>query len=710
MTATAGGQAHPSRARTLPFSLTVFAGAFLLFQVQPLLGRYVLPWFGGSPSVWTTCMLFFQVVLLAGYAYAHGVAAWATPRRQAEAHGVLLLAAVATLPIVPSATWQPDPTGSPTLRVLLLLLATVGLPAFVLSATAPLVQKWRAQVAPSRPAYRLYALSNVGSLLALLSYPVVFEPAWSRPQQAWAWSAGFVAFALLAGWCAWEMAHAGHADGAAGAAQGVASAGDEPAPRPPLAHVLLWIALTACASALLLAVTNAVCYDLAAIPLFWVIPLALYLLSFVVAFDSPRRYRRAVYVSLLAVSVVAACRLAGTGNAPLMRQLPVYLGMLLVGCLVCHGETYRLRPHPRYLTGFYLAIALGGALGGASVALVAPVVFTSYAELFWAMGATCAVAWLALGPDANQPGRPAWQVRFWRAGGLGVAVLAAVIAQAARGAADDGVPVAATRSFYGALAVRDFGAGDTRYRELRHGSIVHGLQIQGQDHSRVPTAYYGEDSGVGWAVSTLPIERPRRVGVVGLGAGTVAAYGRSGDVYRFYELSPDVARIAQEHFSFLRESLATVEVVLGDARLSLEREDPQAYDLIVLDAFSGDAIPVHLLTREAFELYRRHLRPGGVIAAHVSNRFVDLRPVVVAAAHHLGLTAVVAVDGNESGEWWNRTSTWVLMGGSGERAGGGDPVGEPGAWPLGPAPGLPPMPAERLWTDDRSSVFGILKW
>ncbi|NJD19826.1 MAG: ferrichrome ABC transporter permease, partial [Gemmatimonadetes bacterium] len=389
-------------ASTLPFALTVFSGAFLLFQVQPLLGRYVLPWFGGSPSVWTTCVLFFQVVLLGGYAYAHGLAAWARPLRQAQVHGVLLLVAAVTLPIVPSDAWRPGPDQSPTLRVLLLLLFTVGLPAFVLAATGPLVQKWHARVAPTRAPYRLYSLSNAGSLLALLSYPVLFEPAWTRPQQAWAWSGGFVLFAVAAGWSAWSMTR-----GEAGVDQSFPP-DDAGAPRPPLSHVLLWIALTACASALLLAVTNAVCYDLAAIPLFWVVPLALYLLSFVVAFDAPRRYRRPVYVSLLVVSVVAACRLAGTGNAPLLPQLPVYLGMLLVGCLVCHGEVYRLRPHPRHLTGFYLAIALGGALGGASVAVVAPVVFTSYAELFWAMGATCAVAWLALGPDATRPGRPAW--------------------------------------------------------------------------------------------------------------------------------------------------------------------------------------------------------------------------------------------------------------------------------------------------------------
>jgi len=701
----------------LPFAAAVFAGAFLLFQVQPLLGRYVLPWFGGSPSVWTTCVLFFQVVLLAGYAYAHSVAAWASPRRQAQAHAVLLLAAAATLPILPSEAWHPLPAQSPAARVLLLLLATVGLPAFVLAATGPLVQKWHAGLAPARPAYRLYSLSNAGSLLALLSYPVLVEPVLPRAQQAWAWSGGFVLFVLLTGWCAWGMGRAvvgtdrdGEVEAGVGREAPASRPAEEAAARPPLTHVLLWVALTACASALLLAVTNAVCYDLAAIPLFWVVPLSFYLLSFVLCFDSPRRYHRVPYVVLLVVSIWSVCHLAGTGNAPLMRQLPVYLGMLLVACMVCHGEAYRLRPHPRYLTGFYLAIAAGGALGGAFVALVAPVVFTRYDELYWAMGATVVVAWLALRPDAARPGHQRRHARFWYAGAVVAATLCLMAWQTAQKLAGGEGLVEATRSFYGALAVHDRGEGEGAYRELRHGSIVHGSQILAPGRTRTTTAYYGEDSGVGWAMQALPAEGARRVAVVGLGVGTVAAYGRPGDLFRFYELSPDVARVARRHFTFLDESEAEVQVVLGDARRSLEEEEPQAYDLIVLDAFNGDAIPVHLLTRQAFDEYRRHLRPGGVIAAHVSNRHVDLKPVVIGAAHHLGLTAVVVWDRNESGEWWIEPSTWVLMGGGGDAAPRAAEGGRsaPRERAIDPRTGAPV--AERLWTDERSSVFGILIW
>jgi SAM-dependent methyltransferase len=676
--------------------LAVFACAFLLFQVQPLLGRFVLPWFGGSAAVWTTCLLFFQILLLGGYAYAHALSAWAAPRRQAQVHGTLLAAAALTLPIIPSSAWQPRPEDVPAARVLLLLLATAGLPGFVLTASGPLLQKWHAGLSPGRAPYRLYSLSNAGSLLALLSYPVLFEPSWTRAQQAWTWSGAFVLFAALCGWCAWGFARGG----GLGAASGDAVALDAEGRRPPATHVFLWVALTACASALLMSVTNAVCYDLAAIPLFWVVPLSIYLLTFVLCFDSPRRYLRTVYLALLVASTWGVCQFVGTGDAPLMRQLPVYLGVLFVGCMVCHGETYRLRPHPRYLTGFYLAIALGGALGGVFVAVVAPLAFTGYFELFWAMGATAVAAWLALRPDARRPGHERWRTWLWAAGAPTVAALCLMVWETAGAVAGEAGRVAAVRSFYGALSVHDVDRGQGLYRELRHGSIVHGMQVLEPGRSRVTTAYYGPGSGVGWVLQALPGgEGGRRVGLVGLGAGTLAAYGRPGDLFRFYELSPEVARMAREHFTFLEESEAEVERVLGDARLALEREEPQAYDLIVLDAFNGDAIPVHLLTREAFDEYRRHLRPGGVIAVHVSNRYVDLRPVVKGGADYLGLATTVVSDRNEAGDWWIEPSTWVLVGGvTSEGAAAGNE--RPGAG----------EPLSRLWTDEHSSVFGILKW
>lgn len=692
--------AAPSRffqAEGLPFALAVFACAFLLFQVQPLLGRFILPWFGGSAAVWTTCLMFFQVLLLCGYAYAHALSAWAAPRRQAQVHGILLVAAALTLPIVPSAVWQPRPADSPTARVLLLLLATVGLPAFVLTASGPLLQKWNATLTPARPAFRLYALSNAGSLLALLSYPVIFEPAWTRALQAWAWSGGFVVFAALCAWCARGFARA-----AGAAPTGPADVAEDAsaAPRPPVGRVLLWVALTACGSALLMSVTNAVCYDLAAIPLFWVVPLSIYLLTFVLCFESPRRYLRTVYLALLVASTWGVCQFVGTGDAPLLRQLPVYLGVLFVGCMVCHGETYRLRPHSRYLTGFYLAIASGGALGGVFVALVAPVVFTGYYELFWAMGATAVVAWLALGPDARRAGNERWRAWLWIAGAPTVAALCLMVSETAAARAGEEGRVAAARSFYGAVTVYERDDGDGRYRELRHGSIVHGVQMLDPARSRVATTYYGLGSGIGWVMRALPGgEHGRRVALVGLGVGTLAAYGEPGDLFRFYELSPDVARAADRYFTFLEESEAKVEVVLGDARLNLEREEPQAYDLIVLDAFNGDAIPVHLLTREAFDEYRRHLRPGGVIAVHVSNRYVDLKPVVHGAAAHLGMATTVVLDRNEAGAWWVEPSTWVLVGG----------ITSTGAAAGGPASGAGEPPT-RLWTDEYSSVFGILKW
>ena len=678
----------------LPPALTVFGGAFLLFQAQPLMGRFILPWLGGTPSVWTTCVLFFQVLLLGGYAYAHGVSAWATPRRQAQVHGALLLAAVATLPIIPSDAGRSPAVESPTPHVLLLLLATVGLPGFVLTATGPLVQKWHAWLVPGRPAYRLYALSNAGSLLALLSYPVLFEPAWTRAQQAWAWSGGFVLFVLLSGWCAWRVGQLGSVmpDREAGA--------DELEPRKPsVGRRLLWVALTACGSALLLAVTNTMCYDLVSLPLFWVVPLSLYLLSFVLSFDSPGWYRRAPFMALLVVGAWNVCRIAtAPGDVTLPWQLLSYLVTLLAGCMVCHGETYHLRPHPRHLTGFYLSIALGGALGGAFVAVVAPSAFDGYHELYWAIGVTGVVAWLALKPEAPAATHGRRRTWLWAAGAPVVGALCALVWATGQAVANRDGLIAATRSFYGALSVVEHEIEGGTYRELSHGTITHGLQILDPGRSRVATSYYGVGSGVGAAMRALPSDGGRRVGLVGLGAGTLAAYGRPGDVFRFYELSPDVERMAREYFTFLEESEAEVEVVLGDARLSLSSEEAQGYDLIVLDAFNGDAVPIHLLTQEAFEEYRRHLRPGGAIAVHISNKYIDLEPVVRGAADHLGLAMTVVGDPNEDEEWWIHESTWALLGVSGA-------AGLPALGGFVTAADATP---KRLWTDEYSSVFGIL--
>ncbi|MFM9081238.1 MAG: ferrichrome ABC transporter permease, partial [Opitutaceae bacterium] len=367
----------------LPFALTIFTGAFLLFQVQPLIGKFILPWFGGGPGVWTTCLLFFQVVLLGGYAYAHFSTSRLSPRRQVMLHAVLLLVSLALLPITPGDGWKSDLGGDPNLRILLLLAATIGLPYFVLSSTGPLMQQWFSQTNPGVSPYRLYALSNVGSLLALLSYPAYFEVKFSRQAQAVMWSAGLAMFAILCGVCAWILWR--RSPGAVASASGPATADSVPAETeeaPSATDRFLWIVLPMVASVLLLATTNKLCQEVAVIPFLWVLPLALYLLSFIICFDHARWYHRPTFIALLVIGMAAAAQILPAGtDVPMRLQIAAYNVVLFLACMVCHGELYRLKPAPKRLTSYFLLISLGGALGGFLVAIVAPAVLSDYRDL-----------------------------------------------------------------------------------------------------------------------------------------------------------------------------------------------------------------------------------------------------------------------------------------------------------------------------------------
>jgi spermidine synthase len=671
------------------YATTVFLSAFLLFQVQPLVAKIILPWFGGSAAVWTVCMLFFQVLLLLGYFYAHGATRWQTSRRQRIVHWLLLAAALAVMPLSASEGWKPHGGEDPTLRILGLLAATIGLPYLVLSTTGPLAQAWFARERPGASPYRLFALSNLGSMLALVSYPVLVEPFAPMRVQTAVWSAGFAAFALLCAALAWRASRAD--------AREPAETAEAPAPRP--VTMLLWIALPACASVLLLAFTSHMSLNIAAIPLLWVLPLALYLLSFVLSFDAPRWYRRTVWLPLLVLGVAAVCYTltAEHRNTEVWVLIPVYSATLLAACMACHGELARNRPHPRHLTAYYLLIALGGAVGGLLVGLVAPHVFGDLYELPLGIAALAFVV-----PVALLVGRTAWRPRR-------PLVLAAAAAAAAAvfGAwlldeyaeRDENVRIT-TRNFYGVLRTRDSGEGPFEERILTHGTIVHGRQFLSPERRSWPTSYYGRDSGVGLAILERGERGPIRVGVVGLGAGTIASYGRSGDVYRFYDINPRVVELARSEFTYLADSKAAVDVVLGDARLSLEREPGQNFDVLALDAFSSDSIPVHLLTSEAFAVYLRHLRPDGILAVHVSNRYLDLVPVVREAARHYSLEArlVESDDDEDAGTY---RSDWVLVSRSAA------------AFAQPPLAGAARRIAEDadapLWTDDYSNVLRLLK-
>jgi hypothetical protein len=698
------------------YALTIFLSAFLLFQVQPLIGKFILPWFGGSPAVWTTCVLFFQLVLLGGYAYAYLVASHLRPRTQAVVHTLLLVAALAVLPITPGERWKPPDPSRPEQRILLLLAASVGVPYFVLSTTGPLLQAWVARArGPQAGVYRLYALSNVGSLLALLSYPFAFEPALSRTAQARMWSAAFVAFAALCAACAWWAARAA-APGAAGDDPAAAPADAPTRERISTVRRAMWVLLPAIASVLLLGGTNTLCQDVAAVPFLWVLPLALYLLTFILAFDHPRWYHRGVFGPLVGVALAAAVwvKFQTADWPPLPWQVALHAAVIFAGCMFCHGELARLRPasSPRALTSFYLSVAAGGAAGGLFVAIVAPRLFHSHVEYNLSLWACAAVGLVVVYFERGSilyRGRHPWA---W------VLLLVAMVPAAYLAGLPTLQPgpfrteVYRSRNFYGSLAVFEWENFSGRpIRGLFHGRIVHGLQFLNPADRGRGLSYYSTESGLGRVLKVLQ-ERDgsgaggagSRIGVVGLGAGTVCTLAGPHDLVRFYEIDNDVDRIARTYFTFLKTSPAAgVDVVLGDGRLSLEREPADVrFDLLVLDAFSGDAVPVHLLTREAFGVYQAHLARGGVIAVNISNLHLDLRPVVARAAEQLGMRAIVVEHDPPSSAAGVYASRWALLTGEpsllDHEAFRGDSV------PLAVRPGV------HEWTDDDANLFEVMRW
>lgn len=646
------------------YALVTFLSAFLLFLVQPLIGKYILPWFGGSPAVWSAALLFFQALLLAGYAYSYGLIRRCSRRHQGQIHLAVLSGSLALLgilalcwptPITPGASWQPSDGSAPLGRVLLLLLVSVGLPYWTLATTSPLLQAWFGTPQERRSPYRLYALSNIGSLLALLAYPFVFEPLSTVQTQAWLWSGGYALFVAGCGRLAWQQLR--HTDRVQPDAPRPAQA------LPPALHRALWVALPATASLLLVAVTNQITQDIAVVPFLWILPLALYLLSFIICFGSAKIYGREFILALLVVTLFfARARYLGSALG-LGEQLLVYGSTLLVAAIVCHGELVRLRPEPQHLTMFYLFMALGSALGALFVNLVAPLIFNTFWELPLGVALCWAVVFvvLQLEPPQTRLNKASLPLAAVALTVIGVVTL--IEAQRLQLTA-----LEQRRNFYGALRVtqEEVGDGELLY-VLRHGFICHGQQFVDPARRDEPTAYFYEDSGVGLLLSYFPrAGRGLRVGVLGLGAGTLAAYGQPGDTFRFYEINPTVIALAQGeggYFSYLRDTPATVEIMPGDARLSLERElaagGSEHYDVLVLDVFSGDAIPVHLLTREAFELYLAHLDAGGALAVHISNQYLDLEPVLKTLAEDLGLQAVLVNSAGDGAA--NRVAWWVLL-------------------------------------------------
>lgn len=664
----------------------VFLGSFLLFLVQPMIAKQILPWFGGTAAVWVTCLMFFQTALLAGYAYADWSTRFLTPKRQAVLHIVLLAGSLLLLPIIPSAHWKPVGGENPSLLILGLLAATLGLPYLALAATSPLAQIWFTRRFQHAIPYRLFALSNLASLLALLCYPFVIEPWTTNSVQLRLWSALFAVFVLLCAWTALAGLRA-----RAGAQTEVAQQPErtaEPA-RPTAARQLLWLVLAAMGSFMLLAVTNHICRDVASIPFLWIAPLALYLLSFILCFDHPRWYVRPVFLVLAAAALPAMAGFSHELN--LSRMISVFGVGLFVTCMFCHGELSRLRPDPRHLTIYYLMISIGGALGGLLVGFGAPYLLPGYFEIQIGLVA-CGLLLL-------------WRTRAlgWWASAVAILVIGATL-----WLSEDAISyqLAGTkvmmRNFYSAVRIYE-AESPAPWRSLVHGGIMHGGELLDPDKHLRPTGYYGPTSGIGRLFSALP-DAPRRVGVVGLGPGGIAAFARKGDVFRFYEINPQVVELAYKEFYFLPESPAKIEVELGDGRLLLEREPSQQFDVLMMDAFSGESIPVHMLTREAMATFVRHLKPGGVLGFQATNRYVDIEPVLARLAQEFGLRAVMISDfvgEGEGADYWLCSTDQILM--TSNVALLNDDRIRTVARPLIAEPGFP------LWTDDFSNLFQVLK-
>ena len=700
------------------FASTIALSAFLLFLVQPIIAKQILPWFGGSAAVWTTCMVFFQFTLLAGYFYADTMVRKVAPRRQAVVHTSLLLLSLAVLPIVPSEALKPVDGSDPTLRILGLLALTIGLPYLMLSTTGPLVQAWFARRFQGERVYRLYALSNVASMSALIAYPPLIEPLTSARVQSWGWSVAYAAFALLAVLSAWAGARAAAISSSTSDAGGTPQAGTaQPAVQdsaaapteaaPTWARQGLWLMLSALGSVMLLASTTHITQNVASIPFLWVLPLSLYLLTFILCFDGQGWYRAAWMrpaTALLCTAMLVALswRLNWLGEwpwigfeealMPIKQAVPLYALGLFAVCMFCHGELVARKPAPAHLTRFYLMVSLGGAVGGLLVGLVAPVVFDWTWELPLALVLAGA---LVLGLSTG------WVTRVFAVVCLATSVWAGL------GYRDDirSAAVEISRNFYGTLRVQASGADgqpNASWR-LMHGVIIHGEQFRDETRKREASTYYAPSSGIGRAITLLREAapgQPQRVGLIGLGVGTLATYGRAGDHYRIYELNPAVLDLAKRRFSYLSDSAAEIVTPLGDARLVLEGEAPQRLDVMAVDAFSSDSIPVHLITREAMAVYRRHVHDGGAIVFHISNRYLELSGVVRQLADSIGWTALRVVDepakdsdGYHS-DWVVVTRNPALIAALREQAG---------------AEETPVDARLKPWTDDYNNLFKVLK-
>ena len=666
------------------YGFAIFLSAFLLFLVEPMSAKQLLPALGGSSAVWLTCLVFFQLTLLLGYLYAHWLTRHAFDRRRQLLYLALLAAAIVLL--ITQRLIRPDlslGSSHPVTTIFLDLTLTIGLPFLLLGSTSPLLQIWLFRKQGGHVPYRLFALSNAGSLLALIAYPTLVEPHLPLRLQRFFWAAGFMVYAALCAILSRQVPEAA-----------------QPAPQQDTATApvstatrWLWFLLPMAAAMQLSAVTSHITSNIAAIPLLWILPLAVYLITFILAFEFPRLYRRSVLVRLLVVMLASL----GYAISKIDSSFPIGIAILFflfecfAACLFCHAEAYALRPQrPSETTLFYLLVAAGGVTGTFFIGIASPLLFAANYDLSITFLVTALLALAVTWPDG-------WGQRLlWATGCILMLYLNFALHNAY---ANDALMM--NRNFYGSLRVKQSVTKEGQpLRLLLNGTIQHGTQIFSPGLTRTPTTYYARDSGIGLALANCCAGRPRNIGVVGLGAGTLAAYGNAGDRIRFYEINPHVLPIARNLFTYLRDSQARITVTEGDARASLAHEAPQGFDVLVVDAFSGDAIPIHLLTTEALTLYRKHLAPHGILAFHVSNQYLNLAPEVaqLAAAAHMQARLFDTPSVDSRGEF---RSTWVLLTDSPTFF--TLPEISAIATPIDPIPGL------RAWTDDYSSLLPIFQ-
>jgi hypothetical protein len=745
----------------LAFAATLFLSATLLFLVQPMFAKMVLPLLGGTPAVWNTCIVFYQAALLLGYAYAHFTTAWLGVRRQAMIHAGILLLPLLALPITVAEGWVPPGDSNPIPWLLALLLVSVGLPFVVVSTSAPLLQKWFASTGhpAAKDPYFLYAASNLGSMLALLGYPTLVEPNLRLANQSLTWAVGYGILIVLTLGCAfllWRSSKAAAmpATEDAGVVEGAVSPS---AGRLTWGRRLHWIALAAVPSSLMLGVTTHVTTDVAAIPLLWVLPLALYLLTFILVYSRVGRRLDGWMVRLMPlVTLILVYQMVLKVRPGLLLEVALHLAVFFVITMVCHGELARLRPAPHYLTEYFLLMSVGGVLGGLCNALLAPVVFNRTFEYPLALAVAC-----LLKPPGRSEGEPSsWKEDLTRA--LAVGGLSAFVAWMWFGSGVDmdemakkvgfgpvafawlltsAIPIMACYAFSGrprrfGLAVGAVLAGvvllsdwkglvqyrersffgqvvvqldpKREYRWLVHGTTIHGWQSLDPERQGEPLTYFHRTGPVGQLFAAFDGEAsPRRVGVTGLGIGTMASYARPGESWTFYEIDPAVIHVARDprYFNFLDNCQArgvNLQLVPGDARLQMRTAPDHGYDLLLLDAFSSDSIPIHLLTREALELYLSKLGEDGVLMYNITNRYLDIEPVLAGLAREAGLTAYVQWDQDVADKPGKTPSKYVVMARRPELL---ERLVANGKWqPAQERPGF------RTWTDDYSNLLSVVIW